>query len=133
MDVKELGADAGTSAPFRPCLCDGPDSAAFGGGIKTAPAGDAELSRACAEFWDAHAELDRLLASDPEPSERRLFLLNQRWHNGCLKAASCAAITSEGRQAKAAMLFAVMDVLLGPDVGGRDLHELLAASLAQDC
>lgn len=104
-----------------------------GTSVQAAPNDDAELLGACRDFREAHAKLDRLFAFDPDPSEDQLFLLHQRWSDACLKAASLAATTPEGRRAKAEMLLLVMDVVLGPNVGDRELHEVLAASVARDC
>ena len=133
MGAKGLAADFDGSAFFRRAASDPSDVTADGPSIQAVPDRDAELLRTCADFRDAHDKLDRLCAFDPDQFERQLFLLNQRWSDACLTAASLAAITPEGRRAKAAMLLTVMDVVLGPDAGDRDLHELLAASLARDC
>ena len=103
---------------------------------RNAPAGtieDRELLRACSEFHVAHVELDRLLEDDVEPDETELYCLNKQWKSACLWAISLRATTPVGLHAKAQMLLAVINVTLGGDERGYDLHELLAASLARDC
>lgn len=119
-------------AAFYSSDCNVSDVTACGASAQAASDKDAELLRACSEFRDAHAKLDRLFAFDPEQFEQQLFLLNQCWSDACLKAASLAATTPEGRRAKAAMLLTVLDVVLGPKHGDRELHEVLATSLARD-
>ncbi len=92
---------------------------------------DAELLRTCSEFHQVNAELDRLVSNDLEPPEPRLRALHKSWQEACRRATSLVASTVEGRRAKAAMLVCVLDVILG-QAQERELHELLAESLARD-
>lgn len=96
-------------------------------------AADAPLMLAWSRFMDAHNELDRILDAGTEPDENRVFHLNGLWRDACVAAASYPAATPEGRRAKATMLLAVMDVLLGESRENCQLHEILATSLARDC
>ena len=92
---------------------------------------DVELLRIWSEFQALNAELDRLTCDEADPPEPGLFELNQRWHDTCLQAIPLAARTAAGRRAKAEMLMCALDVVLGPS-DDRQLHELLAESLARD-
>ena len=76
---------------------------------------DSELMQIYAQFCAAHAQLDRLLSREEDPSDEEGLALHRAWQDALQRGLSLAAATPAGKRAKAAMLLAAIGVVLGTD------------------
>jgi hypothetical protein len=93
---------------------------------------DHELLQVYAIFQAIEAELDRLVECDAVVPDQKLMFLHDEWNQVLARATTLPARTGEGQRAKAAMLLAAIEVVLGVEHWGAAPHEILAASLARD-
>lgn len=99
--------------------------------IGSAPDDEAEhaLQRACAAYWAANLELDRLLSGDADPVDSVGMLLHRKWFQSLLRVLSLPAATVEGERSKSAILRNAFEVALGQSVdqslGSEQLGSLL--------
>jgi hypothetical protein len=92
---------------------------------------DEELLALFAGFGDVEAALSKAVSQGNCQQDNGSHALHQKWVQLCRLAASQRAVTPKGMRAKAAMLLTVL-MVLAPPTQERDLHEMLAESVARD-
>lgn len=89
------------------------------------------LLRVEEEFLEIDRNLDQIVASGNDASNKTMLGLHQQWQGACSRAAILPAYTDRGLYAKANILLAVLAVV-APSTEKREPYEMLAESLARD-
>ena len=74
---------------------------------------DHALPRACAAYWAASSELDRILLGNDDPADAVGLSLHRKWARALSKVLSLPADGIEAERAKSAVLRNAVEVVLG--------------------
>lgn len=100
-------------------------------GPSSFPVEETELLAIEEEFREIEHHLNQLCEFENRMGEPIMLDLQRKWEETCLRSANVQASTIEGLRVKASMLLTVLEVLV-PETHRRELHDLLAESLARD-